>query len=114
MSNNIEDLLNQLPDKVSVEQHYYDEQQKLISNDSPYCPVCDACGEDGCCSAINCKQDPNGHYCETYLKDLKFGYKMDKWIADNLYHKMPKELQAEYDLAWDKIWDEVYETNLDS
>ena len=32
MSNNIEDLLNQLPDKVSVEQHYYNEQQKLIHN----------------------------------------------------------------------------------
>jgi len=77
--------------------------------DSPYCPVCSGCGEDGCCSAMNCKQDPNGHYCGTYLNDLKFGYKMDKWTTDNLYHKMPKELQAEYDLAWDKMWDEVYE-----
>jgi len=81
----------------------------LVDSESPYCPVCDACGEDGCCSAINCEQDPNGHYCGTYLKDLKFSYRMDKWVADNLYHKMPKELQAEYDLAWDKIWDETYE-----
>ena len=32
MSNNIQDLLNQLPKEVSVEQHYSDEQQKLIHN----------------------------------------------------------------------------------
>ena len=32
MSNKIEDLLNQLPKKASVEQHYHDEQQKLIHN----------------------------------------------------------------------------------
>jgi hypothetical protein len=87
---------------------------ELIDDDSPYCPVCSGCGEDGCCSAMNCKQHPDGSYCQTYLKDLKLGYKMDKWTTDNLYHKMPKELQAEYDLAWNKIWDEVYETNLDS
>ena len=81
------------------------------NNYSPYCPVCDGCGEDGCCSAMCCEQHPDGSYCATYLKDLKFGYKMDKWIADNLYHKMPKELQAEYDLAWDEIWDKIYENN---
>ena len=33
MKPKIEDLLNQLPKEVSVEQHYHDEQQKLIHNE---------------------------------------------------------------------------------
>jgi hypothetical protein len=32
MSNKIQDLLNQLQKEISVEQHYYNEQQKLIHN----------------------------------------------------------------------------------
>lgn len=42
----------------------------------PYCGVCEACGEDGCCSALVCKQHKDGEYCESYLLDLKFGYRM--------------------------------------
>ncbi len=41
---------------------------------SPYCQVCDSCGEDGCCSVISCKQSPNVDYFEGYLEDLKFAY----------------------------------------
>jgi len=77
-------------------------------SESPYCKVCSACGEEGCCSPMVCKQSPDGDYCQTYLKDLKFKYKVMVWFEDNIYHKMPKELQAEYDLTWDKMWDEIY------
>ena len=53
-------------------------KEKTEDSYNPYCSVCDSCGEDGCCSALNCKQSNNGKYCETYLKNLQFGYRMFK------------------------------------
>ena len=44
--------------------------------DTPYCPICSGCGEEGCCTPLNCSQDINGSYCLLNLKHLKFGYKM--------------------------------------
>jgi hypothetical protein len=70
---------------------------------SPYCPECGSCGEDGCCSAISCKQSPNGDYCETYLKDLRFGYMMYK----DLYKLICEDPKYKDEL--DKIWDENYD-----
>jgi hypothetical protein len=70
---------------------------------SPYCSVCSGCGEEGCCSATICKQDPNGSYCKTYLMDLKFGYIM--------YKELMKIIDGDkkYEEQIDKIWDEVYD-----
>jgi hypothetical protein len=73
---------------------------------SPYCPICNSCGEDACCSAMSCQQDPNGKYCETYLKELKFGYLM--------YHKLfelidkDERYEKQVDELWDEIWDEIF------
>lgn len=77
---------------------------------SPYCPKCDACGEEGCCSPINCKQSPEGHYCERYLADLKFGYHMNRWAEENIIEKLPEELKAAYDEEWEKAYDRHYDT----
>ena len=74
-------------------------------NYSPYCPICSACGEDGCCSALSCKQHSDGHYCETYLKELRFGYALNKQFQRELYDKLSTELKEE----WDKIWDKTYD-----
>jgi hypothetical protein len=91
---------------------YYEEQTSEITAEnwdkySPYCPVCNACGEVGCCSAMSCKQDPNGHYCETYLKELKFGYIM--------YHELLKMVDGDekYKEHVDKLWDEKYDLIFD-
>jgi len=73
-------------------------------NYSPYCSVCGACGEEGCCSALVCSQE-DGDYCETYLKELRFGYAVNKQLHNELYNKLSKELQEE----WDKIWNEAYD-----
>ena len=72
----------------------------------PYCPVCSGCGEEGCCSPVMCKQSPEGHYCESYLKDLHFGYKMYQWIEENISFK--GEDAVRHDEAWDRIYEEVY------
>lgn len=74
-------------------------------NYSPYCSICDACGEDGCCSALSCQQHPDGDYCASYLKELRFGYALNKQFHRELYDKLSTELQEE----WDKIWDETYD-----
>lgn len=52
---------------------------------SPYCPVCDGCGEEGCCSPLRCKQDEHGQYCKTYLNDLKFAYLMYEDLAKKIF-----------------------------
>ncbi len=31
-------------------------------NYSPYCPICDSCGVEGCCSPMSCQQHPDGDY----------------------------------------------------
>jgi uncharacterized protein YxeA len=51
-------------------------------NYSPYCKICSACGEEGCCSPLNCSQHKDGEYCELYLKDLKFAYQSNKEILN--------------------------------
>jgi len=99
--------LQELLDETTPEEMEATEQkilQEIENDNSPYCPVCSGCGEDLCCPATMCQQHPDGSYCNMYLKDLKFAYKMNKWVTDNLYHKMPKELQAEYDLACNEIY----------
>jgi hypothetical protein len=40
--------------------------------ESPYCPVCESCGEEGCCSV---EKSLLGHDC-------KYG----KWYARDVYH----------------------------
>lgn len=73
---------------------------------NPYCPVCSGCGEDGCCPATICKHSSDGHYCESYLNDLKFGYKMWMWIEENItFQHEDMDIINE---AWDRIYDEVY------
>lgn len=81
-----------------------------MSDYSPYCQICDACGEDGCCSALSCQQHPDGAYCETYLKELKFGYTLNKQFYKELYDKLPKELQEECDLMWDQVYDNIFKS----
>jgi hypothetical protein len=80
---------------------------------SPYCPICDSCGEDGCCPATACKQHNDGKYCKTYLKELQFGYLM--------YHKIFKMVENDskyedqindvFSELWDKIFLEKNENN---
>lgn len=71
--------------------------------ESPYCPVCTGCGEEGCCSPIHCEQSSDGSYCKTYLRDLKFGYQMYK----DIFNLIPKDEETQK--KFDKIWHENYD-----
>lgn len=73
---------------------------------SIYCKICDACGEDGCCSAAFCKHHPEGYYCNGYLKELKFGYLMYKELInlvgdDSKYEEIISK-------KWNEIYDEIF------
>lgn len=75
---------------------------------SPYCPICEGCGEDGCCSAFSCKQHPDGSYCKTYLKDLKFGYLLSKELFKLIEESKNTELIKSMDEIYDKIYDIIH------
>lgn len=74
-------------------------------NYSPYCKVCGACGEDGCCSAMMCKQSPDGDYCQTYLNELRFGYLM---YHDTYDLVIDQEAKKKRDAFFDKNWDFIF------
>lgn len=78
------------------------------NRNSPYCTVCGSCGEDGCCSALSCQQHPDGDYCQTYLKELQFGYKMYRQL-----HELVSE-DERYKDQIDKMWNEEYDLTFKS
>ena len=73
-----------------------------VNDYSPYCSRCGSCGEEGCCSALSCAGS-GGDYCESYLRDLRFGYAMYRQLMSLL----------ENDPVWaeqvDRLWDENYD-----
>lgn len=75
---------------------------------NPYCPICEACGEDGCCSAMSCQQHPDGKYCQSYLRDLRMAYIMEKRFYEKIYDNLPEDLKKEYDEIWDREYDLIY------
>ena len=77
---------------------------------SPYCPICSACGEDGCCSPLACKNDPEGHYCDKYRDDLRFGYAMHEDIMKIIYEdeEIYGELIEKIDKQFDKNYEKYY------
>lgn len=58
------------------------EELEMLRN-PVYCPECEACGEEGCCSGAICKKNTNNKclYGETYAKD----YQYNKVVADKLF-----------------------------
>lgn len=86
-------------------------------NESPYCELCGGCGEDGCCSHLNCFrtliQNPKCDYGKTYLADAMFAEKMYE-LGFKIFQKLKKheitsdEAVVEYDENYDIIWNEIY------
>lgn len=62
---------------------------------SPYCVICGACGEEGCCPPIICKQ-MNGDYCDHYLKVLKATYLAHNKIFDELSEELQNKAIDKY------------------
>jgi hypothetical protein len=81
-------------------------EEKAKEDYSTYCPVCSGCGEDGCCPATMCEQSSEGAYCETYLKELKFGYIMYHKILELIDkdEKYEEKVNEIFDETWDNIF----------
>lgn len=69
--------------------------------DSPYCPQCNACGEDGCCSGSRCKKN-TCLYGDSYALE----YEYNKEMASRLYESFPdkEELEKIFTVVYDKFY----------
>lgn len=81
----------------------------LIDEISPYCPECDACGEEDCCSPLMCKQSEKGDYCEKYLIDMKFGYRM--YIDLMKLISCDERYKEKIDEIWKRNYDKTYKNS---
>lgn len=77
---------------------------------NPYCPVCNACGEEGCCPPTLCTMK-GGDYCESYLRDLKFEYDFGKQLYDLVEQEGTLELKDKMRNLFDKLFDLHYKSS---
>ena len=76
--------------------------------DLPYCKICSACGEEGCCSPLSCQQHLDGEYCGTYLTDLKFAYDFYQKISGYLCTST-KENDDKFNELFNELYEKYYE-----
>lgn len=74
-----------------------------IENYNPYCEICDACGESGCCPPTQCDVKEGGKYCEWYLKELRISYLTMEEFVQHLYDTKNEELIELFHKIEDKI-----------
>ena len=76
------------------------EELRNEENYNPYCKVCGACGEDGCCPAEQCKFVKEGKYCHWYIEDLKFDRlnlrKLEEIVDEEVSNKAFQEAWKEF------------------
>lgn len=89
-------------------------------NYSPYCELCDSCGDDGCCSAEQCcytlmvKKAPKGcSYGGIYYNDMTFGKKLGEELYEYIMslpdmHVDMKDVKEKVDQIYDELYDKVY------
>jgi hypothetical protein len=84
---------------------------------NPYCELCGGCGEDGCCSHINCFRQlinsPKCEYGETYLNDAKYAREMSHMSAEIFSQLETHEITADqaindYEVKSNLIFKEIY------
>jgi hypothetical protein len=64
-------------------------------NYNPYCEICNGCGEDGCCSPINCTMEDGCKYGGSYLISLKEDYLFVREFYSKIYPKLDDDLKKE-------------------
>jgi hypothetical protein len=72
---------------------------------SPYCKICSACGEDGCCPALICTMDEGCEYKSIYLGELKESYSLMKDFYKHIYNKLPEDLKIEFNKLEETNWE---------
>jgi hypothetical protein len=59
------------------------EEDDIDIGESPYCPVCESCGEEGCCSVENSLWKHDCKYGKVYARDVY----LNEMIIDE-FHKL--------------------------
>jgi hypothetical protein len=82
----------------------------MENNYNPYCSLCDSCGEDGCCSYLNCifkaiESNEDCEYKETYKADMLLRHEFLKACFEHSEQSVEVEqfINNMYDIAYDKI-----------
>lgn len=77
-----------------------------------YCPECEACGEEGCCSGAMCKKNTNNKclYGETYAKD----YQYNKVVADKLFAALEVYDSCLAGQIVGEVYNQIYNPTLDT
>jgi len=93
----------------------------MMKNDIPgYCPSCDSCGEEGCCSPISCahyhmvkKNDKKCHYGTTYFRDLQFSHVYSNRVSNIIekYKDQQPEMYKEHQEMFDELYNQIYIQN---
>lgn len=78
------------------------EEDDIDIEESPYCPVCESCGEDGCCSAENSLWKHDCKYGKAYARDVYF----NEMVIDE-FHKFFESLDFAGDETGDKVFDPI-------
>jgi hypothetical protein len=95
------DLFQKMNGDVKIDTEYFDEITTL-------CPECFGCGQEGCCSPLNCTMKGSCGYRETNLQHLKFGYRMYNYMEEEIIPHLPLDVQDKITERWDEIYDKVY------
>lgn len=77
---------------------------------SPYCSICDSCGETSCCPSTCCDMGEGCKYPETNLTDLKYNYTSYHSLIKYLYENEEKypEIIAQLGKITDEEFDKWY------
>lgn len=88
-----------------------------IDEYNPYCELCGGCGEDGCCSHINCFRalikNPKCKFGETYIQDSSYTKKItemsEQLISEVESHEITEDqIVSEYNRRSNDIFNEIY------
>ena len=80
------------------------EEDDIDIGESPYCPVCESCGEEGCCSV---EKSLLGHGCKYGDHYARHTY-YNEMIIDE-FHKFVESLGVSRDETGDKVVDPISE-----
>lgn len=93
---------------------------KRESNYSPYCELCNGCGEDGCCSYIGCfsslVDNPKCAYGRTYVKDAILNHSTNEMVFE-LIDKLEKDsnyTKEQFLLEFNAKYDELLDIRFDN
>jgi hypothetical protein len=74
----------------------------MLKNENNYCPVCQSCGEEGCCSIENSIMQHGCEYADYYAQQVYY----DKMVIDE-FHKLAEQLGLCRDETGNEVIDPI-------